>query len=133
MLINKILTSSLWSNMLQHMLHNHQGQFNHSLMDDSMTRIKSDCITGSFSPSLSWSQGRASQARVEKLQESFRPTLEGYCFGYRGFTFLRPFSLFVHFWTLHSQSRIRSSSCVSHCIYAGVISDAIECRALFSF
>lgn len=80
------------SHVTTHLLHasNRRGQFSQSLMG-SMTRVKNDCATGSFSPSRLTLDHRVRRVRQEqKMQESFRPTLEGYCFGYRGFALFPP-------------------------------------------
>lgn len=61
--------------------------------------------------------------------KSFRPTLKGYCFGYREFALFPPTSLIVRSFLNVAFSVTNSSSLrVARCICAGVISDAIECR-----
>lgn len=56
-----------------------------------MMRVKDDCVIGAFSPPHPSPDHKAGRVRQgQKLQESLRPTLEGYCFGYRGFALFPP-------------------------------------------
>lgn len=89
-------------------------------------RVKDDRRLSSLPPPL------FSQTPVSKLCESskgFRPTLKGYCFGYREFALFPPTGLIVRSFLNVAFSVTNSSSLrIARCICAGVISDAIECR-----
>lgn len=72
---------------------------------------------------------QASDSRLCEPGKGFRPTLKGYCFGYREFALFPPTGLIVRSFLNVAFSVTNSSSLrIARCICAGVISDAIECR-----